>query len=34
LDGWQGYYIAWMTAFETVTRYAKLREAQADSLKR
>ena len=27
LDGWQGYYIAWMTAFYTVTRYAKLRAA-------
>jgi glycosyltransferase involved in cell wall biosynthesis len=25
LDGWQGYYIAWMTAFYTATRYAKLR---------
>ena len=29
LDGWQGYYIAWMTAFYTVTRYAKVREAQS-----
>ena len=29
LDGWQGYYIAWMTAFYTATRYAKVREAQA-----
>jgi glycosyltransferase involved in cell wall biosynthesis len=29
LDGWPGYYIAWMTAFHTVTRYAKLREAEA-----
>jgi hypothetical protein len=27
LDGWQGYYIAWMTAAHTLTRYAKLREA-------
>ncbi len=27
LDGWQGYHIAWMTAFYTVTRYAKVREA-------
>ena len=27
LDGWQGWYIAWMTAFYTATRYAKLREA-------
>jgi len=34
LDGWQGYYIAWITAFQTATRYAKVREAQADSLKR
>ena len=33
LDGWQGYYIAWMTAFQTATRYAKVREAQADSSK-
>ena len=29
LDGWQGYYIAWMTAFQTATRYAKLREADS-----
>jgi glycosyltransferase involved in cell wall biosynthesis len=28
LDGWQGYYIAWMTAFYSVTRYAKVRLAQ------
>jgi hypothetical protein len=28
LDGWQGYFIAWMTAFYTVARYAKVREAQ------
>jgi glycosyltransferase involved in cell wall biosynthesis len=27
LDGWQGYTIAWMTAFYTFLRYAKLREA-------
>ena len=27
LDGWQGVYIAWMTAFYTVTRYAKIRAA-------
>ncbi|MHB1306709.1 MAG: glycosyltransferase family 2 protein [Limisphaerales bacterium] len=27
LDGWQGYHIAWMTAFHTINRYAKLREA-------
>lgn len=25
LDGWQGYHIAWMTAFYTATRYAKVR---------
>jgi len=28
LDGWQGWYIAWMTAFQTATRYAKVREAE------
>jgi glycosyltransferase involved in cell wall biosynthesis len=28
LDGWQGAYIAWMTAFYTATRYAKVRAAQ------
>jgi len=28
LDGWQGCYIAWMTAFYTATRYAKVRAAQ------
>ncbi len=28
LDGWQGCYIAWMTAFYTATRYAKVLEAQ------
>jgi len=35
LDGWQGYTIAWMTAFYTFLRYAKAREAQlkADSPK-
>ena len=27
LDGWPGYYIACHTAFSTVVRYAKLREA-------
>ena len=30
LDGWQGWYIAWMTAFYTATRYAKVRAARAD----
>lgn len=29
LDGWQGYYLACMTAAHTLTRYAKLREARA-----
>ena len=28
LDGWPGWHIAWMTAFYTVNRYAKVREAQ------
>ncbi len=28
LDGWQGVYIAWMTAFYTATRYAKVLVAQ------
>jgi len=28
LDGWQGYYIAWMTAFYTATRYARVKEMQ------
>ena len=32
LDGWQGYYIAWMTAMHTLTRYAKVREAAAAGL--
>lgn len=27
LDGWPGYYAAWLGAFSTVTRYAKVREA-------
>jgi hypothetical protein len=26
LDGWQGYYIARVNAFSTLTRYAMLRE--------
>jgi glycosyltransferase involved in cell wall biosynthesis len=30
LDGWQGGYIAWMTAFYTATRYAKVRAAQME----
>ncbi|HEV2208957.1 MAG TPA: glycosyltransferase family 2 protein [Verrucomicrobiae bacterium] len=29
LDGWQGYTIAWLTAFYTFLRYARAREAQA-----
>jgi glycosyltransferase involved in cell wall biosynthesis len=31
LDGWQGGYIAWMTAFYTATRYAKVRAAQIEN---
>jgi len=27
LDGWQGCYVAWFTAFYTMARYAKLQEA-------
>jgi len=30
LDGWQGGYIAWMTAFYTATRHAKVRIAQME----
>ena len=26
LDGWQGCYIAWLNAFSTASKYAKLRE--------
>jgi glycosyltransferase involved in cell wall biosynthesis len=33
LDGWQGYVIARMVAFETFLRYAKVREAQPDQAK-
>jgi hypothetical protein len=29
LDGWQGYYIARLNAFATLTRYALLFEARA-----
>ena len=28
LDGWPGYFIAWMNAFSTVTRHAKVLEAR------
>lgn len=28
LDGWPGYFIAWMDSFSTVTRYAKVIEAE------
>jgi len=28
LDGWPGYFIAWMDAFSTVTRYVKVIEAE------
>jgi len=30
LDGWQGYSIAWMTAFYTFLRYAKAKAAQVE----
>jgi glycosyltransferase involved in cell wall biosynthesis len=30
LDGWPGYFIAWMDAFSTVTRYAKVIEAEQE----
>ncbi|MEJ0088725.1 MAG: glycosyltransferase family 2 protein [Limisphaerales bacterium] len=32
LDGWQGYVIARMVAFDTFFRYAKLREAKTNKL--
>ena len=28
LDGWPGYYIAWLNAFSALTRYTKVREAK------
>jgi glycosyltransferase involved in cell wall biosynthesis len=28
LDGWPGYYIAWVNAFSTLTRYVKVQEAR------
>jgi glycosyltransferase involved in cell wall biosynthesis len=33
LDGWPGYFIAWMEAFSTVTRYAKVIEAEQEQTK-
>jgi glycosyltransferase involved in cell wall biosynthesis len=33
LDGWQGCHIAWMTAFYTATRYAKVRAAQENKIR-
>ena len=33
LDGWPGYFIAWMDAFSTVTRYAKVIEAEQEPAK-
>ena len=33
LDGWPGIYIAWMTAFYTATRYAKVRADQEQKSK-
>ena len=34
LDGWQGYFIAWMEAFSTVTRYAKALDSQQNKTPR
>ena len=34
LDGWQGFYIAALTAFSTLTRYAMVREAEAKKQER
>lgn len=31
LDGWQGCYIAWLNAFSTASKYAKLRERQVSA---
>jgi glycosyltransferase involved in cell wall biosynthesis len=31
LDGWQGYYIAWLNAFSSVTRYARLLEPRPNT---
>ena len=31
LDGWPGYYIAWLNAFSALTRYCKLYEAELKS---
>jgi glycosyltransferase involved in cell wall biosynthesis len=34
LDGWQGFYIASLTAFSTLTRYVKVLEAEKKSLEK
>ena len=34
LDGWQGFTVAWMTAFYTFLRYARVRESQLSDVKR
>ena len=34
LDGWQGYYIARVNAFSTLTKYAMALEAQTTKVKR
>lgn len=31
LDGWQGCYIAWLNAFSTASKYAKMREQELNS---
>jgi hypothetical protein len=30
LDGWQGYYIAWLGSFSNIARYSKLKEAEIE----
>jgi hypothetical protein len=30
LDGWPGLYIAWLNAFSTASKYAKLREMESN----
>lgn len=34
LDGWQGFTVAWMTAFYTFLRYARARESQLSNVTR
>ena len=34
LDGWPGYLIAWSSAYSTVVRYTKVKEAELDTNKK